>query len=192
MWITSWGSTYWELSLIPVVVRNFVSKTENYVDTIKLKTKNPFQWLQNIIITNLQVLTYCKYHLNIHFQRAHGKDKAPIELLFFFWQVKDPLNCFLQLVYNIGSLQTYQVRSQKIKLHGKKINNHMKFLYITASKFKLLLGIPIMGTVDALINGNDEKANGYIHEKNGVERKGFSPRVDRWTHKRICSPGAPS
>ena len=44
----------------------------------------------------------------------------------------------------------------------------------------------------ALVNRNDEKADGYIHEKNWVERKSFSPRVDCRTHERISSPRAPS
>lgn len=42
-----------------------------------------------------------------------------------------------------------------------------------------------------LINGNYEKTNRYIHEKNRIEREGFSPWVDCWTHERICRPGAP-
>ena len=40
------------------------------------------------------------------------------------------------------------------------------------------MGVSIMGTANVLINGNDEKTNRYIHEKNRIECKGFSPRVD--------------
>lgn len=43
-----------------------------------------------------------------------------------------------------------------------------------------------------LIYGNYEKTNRYIHEKDRVEGKSFSPRIDGWAHEWICSPGAPS
>lgn len=44
----------------------------------------------------------------------------------------------------------------------------------------------------ALINGNDEETNRYIHEKNRVKSKSLSSWVDGWTHEWIGSPWAPS
>lgn len=53
------------------------------------------------------------------------------------------------------------------------------------------ISITATATTDALINGNDGKTDGHIHEENGVEYMSFSLWVDGCTQEWIRSPRTP-
>lgn len=77
-------------------------------------------------------------------------------------------------------------KSKNKSWHEKKITQNTKFLCNNMLRFSMF------EQSSALINGNNEETNRYIHEKNRVKRESFSPWVDCWTHERICCPRTPS